>query len=374
MSGRTTGIARPTTSRIYTCCCGRPVFFRNSQCLSCGTALGFDTRQRRVLALRPAREEGWWLEAGGTRKRALRYRRCANLASASACNWLLDAHDLEQSGLCLSCRLTRRLPDLSRPENEMRWLQIELAKRQLVSSLLGLRLPIESKDENPAQGLAFDLLQATPWGEPVVTAHVDGVITLDVEEADDATREQRRAALGEPYRTLLGHLRHESGHYYWERLVLDSGWLEPFRQRFGDERGDYAQALSAHHASGPPPDWQMQFVSAYASSHPWEDWAETWAHFLHMVDTLDTARSFGIDGSNAEVHFQRFRTSDLDGPADARGTEFVAMLNEWIELNAVLNELSRSMGLRDFYPFVLSLPAVRKLHLVYRVVSAQWEA
>ena len=102
-------------------------------------------------------------------------------------------------------------------------------------------------------------------------------------------------------------------------------------------------------------------------------WAETWAHFLHMVDTLDTARSFGIDGSNAEVHFLRFRESDLERPADARSNEFVAMLNEWIELNAVLNELSRSMGLRDFYPFVLSLPAVRKLHLVYQVVRAQWQ-
>jgi hypothetical protein len=193
-----------------------------------------------------------------------------------------------------------------------------------------------------------------------------------VEEADDAQRETRRLALQEPYRTLLGHLRHETGHYYWQRLVDGSSWLEHFRSVFGDERQDYAAALQAHYANGAPADWATRHVSAYASSHPWEDWAETWAHYLHLRDTLDTARSFGIDGESVELSYERFRPDALgeEAAGDPQAPAFLALVTGWMELTGVLNELSRAMGVGDFYPFVLSAPALRKLYLVHRVVGA----
>jgi hypothetical protein len=260
-------------------------------------------------------------------------------------------------------------------ENPTWWNRIERAKRRLVSSLIALQLPVRSKAEDPEHGLAFDLLRAAPGAPPVVTGHADGVITIDVMEADDAWREQRRNALAEPYRTLLGHLRHETGHYYWQCLVDDGPWLAPWREAFGDERQDYAEALKRHYAGGAPADWGERFVSAYASSHPWEDWAETWAHYLHLVDTLDTARSFGLDGERVELYYERFGPDVLAPPAGARTGDpqadaFLRLINSWMELTGVLNELSRSMGVADFYPFVLSAAAVRKLYFVHRVVAA----
>ncbi len=374
----------PVTPRAYSCRCGRPVFFNNSECLACHTPLGYDPEQGRLLPLDlvvpeqdgPGAQDdpsaALWREAGAARE-APRFRRCSNLDTAAGCNWLVsDAGPAAADGtalLCRCCRLTRTLPDLTLENSELWWNRIEMAKRRLVSSLIGLKLPVASKGEDPAGGLAFDLLRATPGGMPVVTGHADGVITVDVEEADDAWREQRRAVLMEPYRTLLGHLRHESGHYYWQRLVERSHWLGPWRALFGDERRDYLAALNKYYEQGPAPHWGQRHVSAYASCHPWEDWAETWAHYLHMVDALDTARSFGLDGERVQLDYERFGSDAVAGSGDARAGEFLQLLKSWMELAGVLNELSRSMGLPDFYPFVLSRTAVRKLHLVHRIVS-----
>lgn len=370
-------VPAPITPRAFKCRCGKPVFFRNSECLACHTPLGYDAECGVLLPLEPADGSTGTSATGSTIWRAAgagsaapRYRRCANLTTAAACNWLLEETGARAMALCGCCRLTRTLPDLADSAHALWWGRIEVAKRRLVSSLIGLGLPVQAKvDEDPQRGLAFDLMRAAPEGPAIVTGHADGVITLDVEEADDVTREQRRTALHEPYRTLLGHLRHESGHYYWWRLVQDSEWLGPCRETFGDEREDYAAALRRHHERGASPDWGQRHVSAYASSHPWEDWAETWAHYLHMVDTLDTARSFGLDGESVELNYERYTTAALDVPADRHAERFVAILNAWMELTGVLNELSRSIGVPDFYPFVLSLPAVRKLHFIHRVIS-----
>ncbi|WP_457444532.1 zinc-binding metallopeptidase family protein [Roseateles sp. P5_E4] len=360
-------VPSPTTPRAFSCACGRPVFFRNSECLACHRPLGYAPARGQLLALEaaPTRSgRGGWREAGVPARRAPRYARCANLDSAAACNWLLDVTEVMAGlTLCRCCRLTRTVPDLSQPEAGLWWGRIEAAKRRLVSSLIGLGLPVLSRAEDAEHGLAFDLLLAPPEGPAVITGHADGVITLDVSEADDARREARRHQLGEPYRTLLGHLRHETGHYYWQRLVEPTDWLPVWRELFGDEREDYGQALQRHYANGAPPDWGQRFVSAYASAHPWEDCAETWAHYLHLVDTLDTARSFGLDGERVELNYERF---DANLVADAG---FLQLINSWMELTGVLNELSRSMGVADFYPFVLSAQAVRKLHLVHRVVQ-----
>jgi len=368
-------VPQPVTPRAFSCACGRPIFFNNSQCLACSRPLGYDAARGALLTLERVQtraEKGGWREAGVPTRRAPRYGRCASLDTAAACNWLLDAAEL-QAGftLCRCCRLTRTVPDLTQPDAGTWWNRIEQAKRRLVSSLLGLRLPVQAKAEVPdGLGLAFDLLLSPPEGPAVITGHADGVITLDASEADDARREQRRGQLGEPYRTLLGHLRHETGHYYWQLLVEPTSWLEPVRALFGDDREDYAAALQRHYANGAPADWGQRFVSAYASSHPWEDWAETWAHYLHLIDTLDTARSFGLDGERVELTYERFGPEVLADSGDADASDFLRLINSWMELTGVLNELSRSMGVADFYPFVLSQPAVRKLHLVHRVIHA----
>ena len=354
-----------TRSRSYTCQCGKPVFFRNSACLSCGAQLGYDPELTTLIALEEGDTPGSLVRHGDTGGK--HYQRCANFDTAAGCNWLLPHGCTEP--LCRACRVNRTIPDQSDPENQMLWGRIELAKRRLMSQLLDLGLPALSKEkEDPEHGLAFDFLRALPDEPPVMTGHANGVITLNVEEADDAVREKVRAAMHEPYRTLLGHLRHEVGHYYWDRLIWDSPWLDDFRTLFGDERESYADALKRHYDNGAPADWDQRFVSTYASSHPWEDWAETWAHYLHIEDTLVTALSFGLGAGDVEIDTEPFTKDVLWQPDVAGASEFLELVNAWVELTGVLNELSRSMGVHDFYPFVLNRPVVAKLQFIHCVV------
>jgi hypothetical protein len=354
------------SKRAFRCDCGRPVFFRNSKCLGCEAPLGYEPMLGELRVLKAGGEPDIWLLSGDKPAQG-EYRRCANFDSAAGCNWLVPVDD--SSTLCVACRLNRTLPDLNDSDNQRYWRSIEGAKRRLVSQLLALELPVESRTENPEQGLAFDLLRSPPDGPPVLTGHDRGLITLNIEEADDARREQVRNALGEPYRTLLGHFRHEIGHYYWDRLVWNTAWLEPFRELFGDERADYAEALKANYEHGPPPDWADRHISTYASSHPWEDWAETWAHYLHAVDSLDTAIAHGLDAQDLEFGIEPFTRDDLYDPDDPNADRMLLFLNSWLEMITVLNEMARSLGQPDFYPFVMPRAVVKKLHFVNLVVT-----
>ena len=229
---------------------------------------------------------------------------------------------------------------------------------------------------NP-RGLAFDFLKDA--GEQKVwTGHSDGLITINIAEADDPFREKMRIQLGETYRTLLGHFRHEIGHYYWDRLIRDSRWLSRFRALFGDEQIDYEQAKQKHYGGGPG-DWQQRFVSQYASMHPWEDWAETWAHYLHMVDTLETARCYGLsirppttEGPDGEALLSPRTAADASVAARRLDLHsFDDLMAGWVPLTIALNSLSRSMGLPDTYPFILSTPAIEKLAFVHNVVELE---
>jgi hypothetical protein len=296
------------------------------------------------------------------------YRRCANFDSPAGCNWLVPAQ--ESSVLCIACGLNRTLPNLDDADNRRYWRLIEAAKRQLVSQLLALGLPVESKTDNPDNGLAFDILRPQADGPQIVTGHDNGLITLNAEEADDVKRVQIRTALHEPYRTMLGHFRHEIGHYYWDRLVCNTGWLEPFRNLFGDERADYSAALKANYENGPPHDWADGYISAYASTHPWEDWAETWAHFLHILDSLETAIAHGLDAEDLEMGIEPFTREDLYDPDDPNADRMLVFVNSWIEMITVLNEMARSLGHPDFYPFVMSRAVVRKLQFVNLVINS----
>ena len=354
-------------SKVWPCRCGQSLFFRNSQCLACSAALGYQPEQSRLTSLQPGElADTWVLDAD---PQAGAYRRCANLDSPAACNWLLPADQCET--LCIACRLNRTIPDLSITENHERWRKVETAKRRMVAQLITLGLPVIAKIDDEEIGLAFDFIGEDLDGKLPTTGHANGLITLDIREADDAHREQVRVQMHEPYRTLLGHFRHEVGHYYWDRLIANSHWLEPFRCLFGDERASYADALERHYQQGAPLDWQQRYVSAYATMHPWEDWAETWAHYLHMMDAVDTALGFGMSAREMDFDYQPFTLETLYDPQHPGGAAFLSFVNAWIELAGMLNELSRSMGQPDFYPFVLPSAVIARLHFIHLVIQQQ---
>ena len=351
-------------SRSFRCRCDGQIFFRNTQCLPCRSTLGYLPDTGQVVAV-DADLHGT-LRAEGL---AGRYKACANRDTPALCNWLLDADD--PLPFCVACRLNRTIPFLGDADNAAWWGKIEIAKRRLVAQLLAMRLPVRSRlSEDAAGGLMFDFLRSPPQGPMVMTGHADGLITINVEEADDVKREKIKRDMREPYRTLLGHFRHEVGHYYWDRLVRDGAWLGPCRELFGDERASYAEALRRNYEQGPPPDWAQSHISAYATMHPWEDWAETWAHYLHMVDSMGTALGFGLEADDIEVPITPYGRDDLYAPDDRGADRFLALVNSWLEMVTVLNELARSMGEPDFYPFVMSRPVIAKLQLVQMIVDA----
>ena len=350
----------------FQCACGQPLFFDNSRCLACGAEVAFDPREQRLNAI-VAAGDGTWTLAGDVRASPPRFRCCEHRAQAAACNWLIPAH--ERHAACLSCRLTRTIPDLARPRNARRLAEIEAAKRRVLFGFMSCGLPVVPRSDDDARGLAFDLLETLPGEPPAITGHARGIVTINVAEADDDYREMHRESLREPYRTLIGHLRHELGHYYWDALIRDGTWLEPFRRLFGDERADYADALARHYRDGPPPGWPDRYISSYAASHPWEDWAETWAHYHHMRATLQTVASFGLATASTPFRITPFEPDVLFDPAASSAASFLDWVNAWVILTAVLNETARSMGQPDIYPFVMNRAVVTKLHFVHCVVE-----
>jgi len=358
------------------CTCGQPLFFENSRCLSCGAEVAYDPLHQKLGAVM-AVGAGLWSVCGESLDPPPLFRLCAHRSTASSCNWLVPASD--PYAVCLSCRLTRTVPPLDRPRNAARLLHLETAKRRVLSMLQRLGLPLTPMGRDAEQGLAFDFLESLPGKPGVMTGHTGGVITLNVAEADDDYREQNRESLREPYRTVIGHIRHELGHYYWDILVRDTAWRDPFRQVFGDERADYGEALKRHYAEGPTADWTSTCISSYAASHPWEDWAETWAHYLHIRSTLETAMLYRLDISQSPVRSTPFTAEVVRSlplpPATPEAVDtFLEWINAWIRLTAVLNETARSMGQPDTYPFVINGPLVAKLFFVHRVVQGDGAA
>jgi hypothetical protein len=295
------------------------------------------------------------------------FRRCAN-ADRHTCNWVLDARG--PGALCRSCELTRTEPPADDPASGEPLAVAETAKRRLIFQLDGLGLPIVGRQDDPDTGLAFDLLSSRD--EPVTTGHRDGVIAIDLAESDDVHREGVRQAMGEAYRTMLGHMRHEIGHYYWMVFARDDSRLTRIRRRFGDDTVDYGDSLEQHYGGGPPPGWEQSFVSAYATTHPWEDFAETFAHYLHIRGTLETAAAYGmiITGpTEAQGTVQAESLMSVpDDDVDLDREPFETILAEWLPLTYALNELNRAMGKRPLYPFVLTPKVVEKLSLVHRMV------
>jgi hypothetical protein len=355
--------------RLFACQhCGQPLFFENTRCQRCGHSLGYLPERGVLAALDPAGGDAWRAQGFGDRGGGAGgglNRFCAN-AAFDACNWLVAADSADR--FCRACRHNRIIPSVDDAENLARWRTLESAKHRLFYSLLRLNLPLATRREDPAHGLAFDFLaDAHGAATPIMTGHKAGIITVALAEADAAMREARRQQMGETYRTLLGHFRHEIGHYFWDVLVQrDASRLAAFRNLFGDERADYAAALKAHYENGPQPGWQERHISAYASSHPLEDFAESWAHYLHIVDALETASAFGL-----RIHPQVTGAAGFHGDADFDPYEAATaavLVESWMPLTFAINSMNRSLGQPDLYPFVLTPPAIEKLGFVHALV------
>jgi len=349
--------------RIFQCRrCFQPVFFENTTCEKCGASLGF-LSSRQVLSTLADEGEHWTaLADSGT---PMRY--CRN-HEHGVCNWLIPVTG--KLDYCTACELNRTVPNLETRQHLRPWKKLEWAKHRLIYSILRFGLPLESKTASPQTGICFDFLSDDPNDQgaaSVVTGHSDGVITINLAEADSVRRERIREEMAEPYRTVIGHFRHEIGHYYWERLVgSDPDALSEFRVHFGDERADYAEAIRGYHVTGPVVDWRDHYISAYSSAHPWEAWAETWAHYFHLVDTLETAWSFRLqtrpdlerlDDLNMQADFDPYGQSDIE-----------AILAACIPLFFAINSLNRSMGQPDLYPFVIPPPVAGQLRMIHQLI------
>lgn len=391
--------------KLFRCTCeSQPVlFFENVQCESCGRMTGFCPESMTLKAFQEAGPQPDQPENVGqmpvqqvwTDDDGREYLACANWVNHQVCNWMLpvdpqsdpdtiNSFDTDPDGLCPACRLNDVIPDLTIAENLPLWRSLEIAKRRCLFTMLELRLPIQARDigegSRKTDPLQFRFMsdkdstshfQRPLKGEdPVLTGHADGVITINLAEADDIARTQTQVAMEESYRTLLGHFRHESGHYYWELFNnVDPGFAERFRAIFGDETASYQDALDRHYEQGPPTEWQNDYVSTYATMHPWEDWAETWAHYIHIIDTLETHQSFSQTSGLLANSVRKVRLPFFVGSKDNSGsTDFGAIVDLWMEASVIMNSLNRSMGLPDPYPFVLHEPIREKLRCVHETI------
>jgi hypothetical protein len=342
-SGLPAGSTEAASVKVFSCPgCGQLVFFANTACVRCGTSFVFDPERRVMRVLGDGVE------------------RCGQ-AQRNGCNWIAATHD----GRCRSCELTRTVPEVDDDVVLARLRVAEEAKRRLFLQVRSLGLTLEPRDEARGTGVAFDLLQGTP-GQPVMTGHLGGIITLDLAESDDVHRERVRTKLSEPYRTVLGHLRHEIGHSFFPVLV-GAADLDAVRARFGDETADYQAALDRHYRDGAPTGWAEDHISEYATMHPAEDWAETFAHYLHIRGVLQTAASYGLrlDGPQLPVAPSIPLHAD---PARLDPDDLDAVIATWLPLSFALNAVTRSMGEGDLYPFVLAPRVLAKLAVIHDLV------
>jgi hypothetical protein len=352
--------------KLFSCDhCGHALYFENVVCEHCGHRLGYEPDANALVSLEP---NGASWHAPFLPDRSFVF--CVN-AEHGACNWLIEASTGEV--LCRACRHNELIPPMDDPANIRRWRVIERAKKRLIYSLLRLHLPLATRGQDALHGLGFRFLNESLATSPVLTGHNAGVITIALTEADDAQREYRRTQLNEPYRTLLGHFRHEIGHHYWDILVSQSPHIEEFHRLFGNEEF-YDAALQTYYANGAPPDWQNTHISSYATSHPWEDFAETWAHYLHLVDTTEMASAFGIrmrpklderGELTARIDFDPYHLTDIG-----------ELIDNWVPLASLINNLNRAVGQHDAYPFVLTPLVIEKLGFIQKLAreagSVQW--
>ncbi|WP_024604865.1 MULTISPECIES: zinc-binding metallopeptidase family protein [unclassified Pseudoalteromonas] len=361
------------------------LFFESSHCLACGRTVGIDDEFDQVEPYEIDEQSGLFYKAEAPE---VFYKKCDNNAQYHVCNGMVNLDTFipvadKDEVLCFSCRFNETVPDLSIVEHIPLWKKMETAKRRALYTLKSLSLPLNTTIQEPESGLSFDFIAdrnvsdhfVSPIiGQDVVfTGHDCGHITINLAEADDVARSQAKIAMGERYRTLLGHFRHELGHYYFDQLIANSPKKRALcKQYFGDDELDYQQALDTHYKQGAPANWHETFISEYATMHPYEDWAETWAHYMHIIDTLETAKNFSITGSTTGNEFELDEADELRLPQSAyyfnSQTSIDAILDTWMEFSIILNSLNRSMGLADAYPFVLTQAVRTKLSFIHHAI------
>jgi hypothetical protein len=343
----------------FHCPCGNSLFFESSRCLRCQKPVAYDPEGERFVTL-PAPGKG---------------KLCANGALPGVCNWLVPSGSGKT--LCLSCEYNQRIPDLNDSRNVLLWSRVESAKRRLIYELRRLRIPPPSKTEDALGGLAFEIV-STRLDWAITTGHLNGVVTINLEEADDTYRQINRQNLGEGSRTLLGHFRHESGHYFWQLWFQRLVWNDPhrfaFRDVFGDERTDYSRALDRHYFQGPGALAPSGYITGYAASHPWEDWAETWAHYLQLMDGVETFEGLGLESERVTLPAVQFSAEDAALPPvlaqdPAGDAAFLVVLGKWLQVAAALNEMAASTGQPMMYPYVVTPGVVGKLRLIHYYVQ-----
>lgn len=338
--------------RRFYCHCGNEVRFHDHFCKNCGRDLAYDPQIGTIWS-GELRQNTQFIAHGTDGRTRLKFQICEHRHSDVGCNWLLAPEDTHCQ--CIACRTTRMIPDQSSETNANRWFRLERAKRQLFQTLIDLGL-IQADHPEHFSDLRFDFLEDKRSNpnidlEHLLTGHCDGLITLNAAEADEGFLHTMKEQMQELYRTLLGHFRHEIGHYFWLKFFDSESLKQQFRAVFGDERQDYAQALETYYQKNQQNHWRSRFITPYASSHPHEDWAETWAHYLHIVDTLQTAQSFGLSLYDPQTH------------------NFDNWFQEWHRVTQVMNALNRSMGLAEPYPFRVSEVVQGKLRFIDEVID-----
>ncbi|MBJ2174484.1 putative zinc-binding peptidase [Aureibaculum sp. A20] len=342
--------------KIFQCgYCDHSLYFENYKCDNCGHLSGFRDIDRKMLTFNPSDDTLI------SDREHIQYKYCKN-KEYDVCNWLIKKDSPHE--YCRACQLNRTIPNLSDIENFERWQHLEIAKHRLIYQLQKIGLILISKEDNDA-GFCFDFV-AQQNNPNLMTGHANGVITVLLREADSVHREQMRKQFSESYRTLIGHLRHEVGHYFWERLVLsNTKILKAFRETFGNEEVDYGDALQHYYKEGAPENWQKSFISKYATSHPWEDWAETWAHYLHIMDMVETSFFFGLK-VNPKGYESEMKANVSFDPYTIK--DFNVIIDTCVPLTFAVNSINRAMGLPDVYPFVISPAVIEKLKFIHQLL------
>lgn len=347
--------------KAFHCSCGNTIFFENSQCTRCGAELGWCPTCRSITSL-------FQMPEGGVRcghaECGARLSKCRNYDVEKVCNRCLpwQAESTHMGALCDYCRFNDTIPDLTIAGNREKWARLEAAKRRLLYTLDLLQLPYGRKVEGFEPDLSFDFKadidSKSRWWwvmgreERVYTGHANGKITINIREADPVELEKTRVQFHEAHRTVIGHFRHEIGHYYWQMLVLNRS-EEAFKAVFGDhENPNYTEAQRRYYSEGPKENWRSHYISAYASMHPWEDFAETFASYLDMVSVLDTAMNMGLGQS-----------------LDPLASGLSSMVDRFVQLGLVLNEMNRALGLLDYVPEVFTPCIVAKMEFVHNLLA-----
>lgn len=373
--------------KTFQCTCAdKPIlFFESNQCLSCNRTIGIDDDFDQVEPFEKDSVPGLFYKIDHPE---IKYKKCDNNEHYKVCNGMVNIKTFvpepgNDEVLCYACRFNETVPDLSVVEHIPLWKKMETAKRRALYTLKALSIPPQDNNKNSKIGLSFDFITdrdvndhfTSPLTgyEAVLTGHNSGHITINLAEADDVARSKTKHAMGERYRTLLGHFRHELGHYYFNLLITPSSENHALcKEYFGDDALNYQKALKRHYEEGAPKSWQESFISEYATMHPYEDWAETWAHYMHIIDTLGTAQNFSITGSTSNTEDNTDEIDELNLPQDTsyflKQTDIDNILDTWVEFSIMLNSLNRSMGLPDAYPFVLTQAVRTKLAFIHHAV------